>query len=308
VYNKLYAKIVHSSIWLAPDAQRIAWITLLALMDQDGFVNLASSANLAHVARITPDEANAAVQAFESPDPLEPTQEHEGRRVERVPGGWIVLNAEKYRKVATADQIRQQTRERVRAYRARHRGNAKIVTDALPMRNSNAGVTPSGSVSVSGSGNPKDRKRAFDARGVPGLNFEAWERWLQYRNDTGKPIKPPSLEAAAKKLAKLADQQADAVENSIANGYQGLIAPNAAGNGAMAGAPSSVDAEASARLDELIAGEGAAHDGRTPRDQRAIAAVGGWSVIRERTPHNEARIRKDFCRAYLTAGEKGKSA
>src|SRR6478672_1886798 len=100
MYNKLYAKIVHSTIWLAPDAHRIAWITLLALMDQDGYANLATTANLAHVERITLDEANAGVKAFESPDPLEPTQEHEGRRIERVPGGWIVLNAEKYRKVA----------------------------------------------------------------------------------------------------------------------------------------------------------------------------------------------------------------
>lgn len=143
MYNKLYAKIVHSSIWLSPDPHRIAWITFLALMDQDGFVNLASPANLAHVARLSIEDAKEAVLAFESPDPLDSGQEHEGRRIEKVPGGYMVLNAVRYREAATAEQIRARTRERVKAYRIRKAGNAPVTQEALQTPKCNAPVTPS---------------------------------------------------------------------------------------------------------------------------------------------------------------------
>ena len=34
MYNKLFTKILDSSIWLAPDPVRLVWITLLAAMDE----------------------------------------------------------------------------------------------------------------------------------------------------------------------------------------------------------------------------------------------------------------------------------
>jgi hypothetical protein len=126
MYNKLYGKIVTSSIWLAPDAHRIAWITFLALMDQDGMVRMASAANLAHTARIALEDAQAAIQTFENPDEFDTDQENGGRRIERVPGGWIVLNAKRYRDMATAEQIRAHTRERVAQYRLRKACNASV--------------------------------------------------------------------------------------------------------------------------------------------------------------------------------------
>ena len=38
MYNKLFTKILDSSIWLAPDSARIVWLTFLAAMDEDGVV------------------------------------------------------------------------------------------------------------------------------------------------------------------------------------------------------------------------------------------------------------------------------
>lgn len=54
-----------------------------------------------------------------------------------------------------------------------------------------------------------------------GLNLEAWREWQAYRK-----LKPASLQAAARKLAKLGDRQAEAVEHSIACGYTGLYPPH----------------------------------------------------------------------------------
>ncbi len=63
------------------------------------------------------------------------------------------------------------------------------------------------------------------ARGVEGLDLAAWDRWIEYRIAIRKPLKTPSLVAAAKAMARLGPSQASAVEHSIANQYQGLVEP-----------------------------------------------------------------------------------
>ena len=135
MYNKLFTKILDSSIWLSPDPQRIVWITLIAAMDEDGIAQFASVANLAHRARVSLQDAQEAVTAFESPDPHDPTQDFDGRRIERVPGGWLILNAAKYRAIVTKAVSREQTRLRVKKFRESRR-NADV-------RKCNADVTPS---------------------------------------------------------------------------------------------------------------------------------------------------------------------
>ncbi len=135
VYNKLFAKILDSSIWLEPDTTRIVWITCLASMDEDGFVQFASVPNLARRANVSVRAGQRAVECLEAPDPNSSDPDHEGRRLERVEGGWIVINADKYRKLVTRLVAREQTRLRVQ----RHRNARK--------RLSNASVTPSEAIS-----------------------------------------------------------------------------------------------------------------------------------------------------------------
>ncbi len=124
MYNKLFSKIVDSSIWLEPTPTRIVWLMFIAVMNEDGFVQFASVANVAHRARITDDEAEQAIKILESPDPNSADEDNDGRRVEKVPGGWMILNAGKYRDLVTREMQRAATRERV----ARHRSKLKGVT------------------------------------------------------------------------------------------------------------------------------------------------------------------------------------
>ncbi len=140
MYNKLFAKILDSSIWLQPTPTRIVWLTLLAVMDQDGFCHFAAIGNLALRARVTAAEARRAVRLLEGPDPESADPDHEGRRIERVPGGWIVLNSTKYRDLVTTDVRRQQTRERVRRFRER---TAAVRSGSAPVTRGNDLVAPS---------------------------------------------------------------------------------------------------------------------------------------------------------------------
>jgi hypothetical protein len=57
-----------------------------------------------------------------------------------------------------------------------------------------------------------------------GLDLAAWNRWVAYRAEIRKPIKPASIAAAQRAMVAHGPNQAAAVEQSIANGWQGLFA------------------------------------------------------------------------------------
>jgi hypothetical protein len=63
----------------------------------------------------------------------------------------------------------------------------------------------------------------FNPDSIAGLDQAAWERWLAYRVSIKKAIKPASMHAAALKLSRFGDDQEGVVEQSVANGYQGLF-------------------------------------------------------------------------------------
>lgn len=135
MYNKLFSKILDSSIWLEKDTTRIAWITILAAMDEDGFCHFASVGNLAQRAVISREAAEAAVKVLESPDSESSDPDNDGRRIERVPGGWMVLNSKKYHDIAKREHMKEQTRERVKKFR-----DKQCNADVTPCNDS---VTPS---------------------------------------------------------------------------------------------------------------------------------------------------------------------
>jgi hypothetical protein len=142
MYNKLFTKILDSSIWLEPISTRIVWLTMLASMDENGMCQFASVMNLARRANVpTTEEAAAAVKVLESPDPHSSDPENEGRCIERVPGGWIVLNAPKYRALVTRKESQRLGAERAKSYR--NRKKSKSVTKRDEVSGRHATVTQS---------------------------------------------------------------------------------------------------------------------------------------------------------------------
>jgi hypothetical protein len=126
MYNKLFTKILDSSIWLESTSTRLVWLTMIAAMDETGFTQFASIPNLAHRARVSIEEATAAVECLESVDLNSSDPENEGRRIEKVPGGWMVLNAGKYRDLVKRSLVQEQTRQRVAAFRSKKVCNAGV--------------------------------------------------------------------------------------------------------------------------------------------------------------------------------------
>ncbi len=67
---------------------------------------------------------------------------------------------------------------------------------------------------------------------VVGLDPVSFDRWLDYRKKIRKPLKPASIPAAQRSLAAFGSDQAAVVEQSIANGWQGLFPLKSAGGDA----------------------------------------------------------------------------
>jgi hypothetical protein len=115
-YTKLFNSIVTSTIWTEDDKTRIVWITMLALADKNGEV-AGSVPGLARIAGVPVEAARIALEKFMAPDPDSRTRDDEGRRIEEIDGGWALLNHAKYRRMASKDENKERTRERVRRFR-----------------------------------------------------------------------------------------------------------------------------------------------------------------------------------------------
>lgn len=127
MYNKLFTKILDSSIWLETHTTRLVFITLLAAMDEDGYAHFSAVENLASRARVTVTQCNAAIKTLSEPDPNSCDPEFEGRRIERVPGGFVILNAKKYRDIANNASNRASTRLRVQRHREKKAAGQKAI-------------------------------------------------------------------------------------------------------------------------------------------------------------------------------------
>ncbi len=119
-YTKLFGSILDSTIWQEAPETRLVWITMLAMKDWRQVVE-ASVPGLAKRAGVSLEACELALEKLEGPDPYSRTKEHEGRRIERVDGGWYILNGVKYRERMSADDRKEYKRVKAAEYRARNR-------------------------------------------------------------------------------------------------------------------------------------------------------------------------------------------
>jgi len=246
MYNKLFTKILDSSIWLEDASTRLVWLTMIAAMDETGFCQFASPANLAHRARVPQEDVNRALACLEGTDENSSDPENEGRRIERVPGGWMVLNATKYRALVTKLVIQEQTAARVKRHRQMKRGcNA-------PVTHSNESETPSeagakaenntgdiASPAVIDSQSPSahdeaDRIAAIEkgkaAKWWPeGFGTHegfraAWRRWEVHLGEADKRMTPSARRAVLNELAGIGPENAiSCINRSISKNWKSIV-------------------------------------------------------------------------------------
>ncbi len=120
-FVKVYGSILYSSIWAEDHPTRILWITMLAMADSTGYVE-AATPGLARVANISGEECKRALEILQAPDLESKSQDWAGARVEKVEGGWQLLNYQRYREQRTESQVKRAERQ------ARYRAKVKAST------------------------------------------------------------------------------------------------------------------------------------------------------------------------------------
>lgn len=117
-FVKLYGSILDSSVWSEEPMTRLVWITLLAMADAEGFVE-SSVPGLARRANVPLADCEKALEVLAAPDPYSKSIEFEGRRIEKAPRGWTVLNYLAYREVRSPKQIADAERQQRKRDRER---------------------------------------------------------------------------------------------------------------------------------------------------------------------------------------------
>lgn len=122
-YTKLAENIVYSSIWEEDSDTCKIWVTILALKDLDGFVRK-NVTGIARLAKLPVDKVEEAIAKFIAPDPRSTTEEFEGRRIEKVPGGLYVLNHQKFQEYGWTEDKKRFEREKKARWRQAQKDKA----------------------------------------------------------------------------------------------------------------------------------------------------------------------------------------
>lgn len=98
-YTPVFREFTTSSMWAESPEVRCVWLYLMLHADPEGFVP-GTIPGLAVAANVALEATRGAIEKFLAPDPDSNTQESEGRRLEKAPHGWRILNFVYWRELA----------------------------------------------------------------------------------------------------------------------------------------------------------------------------------------------------------------
>lgn len=120
-FVKLDCGILDSSLWHEDAETRVVFLTMLALTEPTGLCP-ATAPGIASRAQLPLERVEIILAKLESPDKHSRSLEEEGRRIERVDGGYNIVNYLKYRAKRDPDERKEQVREAVARHRAKKKG------------------------------------------------------------------------------------------------------------------------------------------------------------------------------------------
>lgn len=147
-YTKLFSSILDSTVWQLPLATKVVWITMLAMRDRDGVVE-ASVPGLAIRAGVDRSECERALAILMAPDPDSRTTEAEGRRIEKVPGGWRLINHDLYAAKLSDEDRKEKDAARQRRRRAKLADLSRSVTGGVTSHGASEEIQPVAHVTTS---------------------------------------------------------------------------------------------------------------------------------------------------------------
>jgi hypothetical protein len=166
-YTKLDEGILLSSIMACNPKTFKVWIALLAACKPDGIAPV-SSVGISSVCRLSLEETKAALEELALPDTESRSTKNEGRRIERVDGGYRVINYYKFR------ELNYKEADAKRKYEERKRKTCPEMSGDM------ADINASASASASSSGIKRGLKGEND------FSVLFLEFWSLYPRKEGK--------------------------------------------------------------------------------------------------------------------------
>lgn len=127
-FAKLDSGIIDSTLWTEPHDVLRVWIALLAKCDSFGLVRAAVPA-MAHLCFVTVERFEAIIESLCGPDEHSRTEENEGRRLQKVDGGWCIINYILYREMMQRKAMSHADRQK--RYRERVKERDALVTSQV---------------------------------------------------------------------------------------------------------------------------------------------------------------------------------
>lgn len=137
----IFAKIVDSSLWDEPDVVMKVFLTMLVKKDWDHVVR-GNAYNIGQWAKKSEADVIKAIKVLCSPDTRRIEQQpFDGRRLQKVEGGWLILNGDYYHKLMMAELRREYKREwqaKKRAEKTAPKEDQAQIPEPLPAAEINA--------------------------------------------------------------------------------------------------------------------------------------------------------------------------
>src|SRR3990167_8050302 len=118
-YVKLDCNILDSTIWVENSDTRVVFITMLAMSDQEG-ICLSTAPGIARRSNISIANVRKALATLEAPDEDSRSMNDHGRRIERINGGYRIINYLSYRNKDHTAAARQRKRREALRKQAEH--------------------------------------------------------------------------------------------------------------------------------------------------------------------------------------------
>jgi hypothetical protein len=110
-FTKLDEDFFDSSLVAEGPVPTAVFVLLLAKVKPDGVARVAATVVGGRLG-LTAEQTAHAFDVLQSPDPHSRSLEHEGRRIQRVDGGWLILNYKKRRDMGLREAVREYDRGR----------------------------------------------------------------------------------------------------------------------------------------------------------------------------------------------------
>jgi len=137
-FAKLDSALTRSSLWSEECYVRVVFLSFLSLKDESGVVD-GTRSSLQRLCNVSMKEFDASIKVLTSPDPESKSKEFEGRRIEKIDDGYLVLNHGKYR--LPEQEKKENRREYMKEYMRNKRKNDNSVNN-ININKVNSELTP----------------------------------------------------------------------------------------------------------------------------------------------------------------------